>query len=94
MKKNKTSQSNKNTKKHSPNLNSNNPSRGTYNLDEYRNKKRNYYNPYADMGTGNVDRSRKKRIVIPIATNITNRTNLIHLVMVLLMRITIHEVLI
>ena len=91
MKKNKTSQSNKNTKKHSPNLNSNNPSRGTYNLDEYRNKKRNYYNPYVDMGTGNEIGVGKKRIAIPIATNITN---LIHLVMVLLMRITIHEVLI
>lgn len=60
MKKNKTSQSNKNTKKHSPNLNSNKPSKGTYNLEEYRNKKRNYYNPYADMGTGNVDRNREK----------------------------------
>ncbi|MDU6854121.1 MAG: HlyD family efflux transporter periplasmic adaptor subunit [Zhenhengia sp.] len=77
MKKNKTSQSNKNTKKHSPNLNSNNPSRGTYDLDEYRNKKRNYYNPYADMGTGNVDRSREKTNSNPYRNqyNKSNKSN-------------------
>lgn len=39
-------------KKHSPNLNSNNNLKGTYNLQDYRNKKRNYYNPYDERLNG------------------------------------------
>lgn len=39
-------------KKHSPNLNSNNNLKGTYNLEDYRNKKRNYYNPYDERFNG------------------------------------------
>lgn len=46
MKNNKMKTTNKNKRKHSPNGYSNNEGKGTYNLQEYRNKKRNYYNPY------------------------------------------------
>ena len=60
MKKNKISQSTKTRKKHSPNSNVNYSSRGAYNLDDYRDKKRNYYNPYGDMGYGQVEKGRQK----------------------------------
>ncbi|MEG0085029.1 MAG: HlyD family efflux transporter periplasmic adaptor subunit [Niameybacter sp.] len=46
MKKTKTKNEKRKTQKHSPNGYSNNEGKGTYNLDEYRSKKRNYYNPY------------------------------------------------
>ena len=52
MKKNKTTKSNKVATKHSPNLHSNNNLKGTYNLEDYRNKKRNYYNPYGERLSG------------------------------------------
>ena len=60
MKKNKTNQSTKIRKKHSPNSSANHSSAGAYNLDDYRNKKRNYYNPYADIGSGQVEKDRQR----------------------------------
>lgn len=59
MKKNKTNKSSKITKKHSPNLHSNNDTKGAYNLEDYRNKKRNYYNPYATPS--NVASTKRER---------------------------------
>lgn len=48
MKNNKTKTTDKKNRKHSPNVYSNNEGKETYNLQDYRNKKRNYYNPYGN----------------------------------------------